>query len=201
MSKSISEFWRRWHISLGSWFRDYIYIPLGGNRRGKAVQFRNLLIVWFATGLWHGASWNFVIWGLYFGVFIFLEKLFLGKILNKVPDAITHIYTVVLVIISWVFFDTSKVKDALNYIKLMFGMGKNIFMDNMAKYTLKTNLILIVIAIICSTPLIKNLIAYIKKKYKLKGVYIVIAMNMLVLILSIVYLVSESYNPFLYFRF
>ncbi len=201
MSKSISEFWRRWHISLGSWFRDYIYIPLGGNRRGKAVQFRNLLIVWFATGLWHGASWNFVIWGLYFGVFIFLEKLFLGKILNKVPDAIAHIYTVVLVIISWVFLDTSKVKDALNYIKLMFGMGKNIFMDNMAKYTLKTNLILIVVAIICSTPLIKNLIAYIKKKYKLRGVYIVIAINMLVLILSIVYLVSESYNPFLYFRF
>ncbi|WP_346870712.1 MBOAT family O-acyltransferase [Clostridium sp. UBA5119] len=201
MSKSISEFWRRWHISLGSWFRDYIYIPLGGNRRGKAVQFRNLLIVWFATGLWHGASWNFVIWGLYFGVFIFLEKLFLGKILNKVPNAIAHIYTVVLVIISWVFFDTSKVKDALNYIKIMFGMGKNIFMDNMAKYTLKTNLILIVIAIICSTPLIKNLIAYIKNKYKLKGVYIVIAINMLVLILSIVYLVSESYNPFLYFRF
>ncbi len=201
MSKSISEFWRRWHISLGSWFRDYIYIPLGGNRRGKAVQFRNLIIVWFATGLWHGASWNFVIWGLYFGVFIFLEKLFLGKILNKVPNSIAHIYTVVLVIISWVFFDTSKVNDALNYIKLMFGMGKNIFMDNMAKYTLKTNLILIVIAIICSTPLIKNLIAYIKKKYKLKGVYIIIAMNMLILILSIVYLVSESYNPFLYFRF
>lgn len=201
MSKSISEFWRRWHISLGSWFRDYIYIPLGGNRRGKAVQFRNLLIVWFATGLWHGASWNFVIWGLYFGVFIFLEKLFLGKILNKVPNAIAHIYTVVLVIISWVFFDTSKVNDALNYIKLMFGMRKSIFMDNMAKYTLKTNLILIVIAIICSTPLIKNLIAYIKKKYKLKGVYIIIGMNMLILILSIVYLVSESYNPFLYFRF
>ncbi len=145
MSKSISEFWRRWHISLGLRFRDYI--------------------------------------------------------LNKVPNAIAHIYTVVLVIISWVFFDTSKVKDALNYIKIMFGMGKNIFMDNMAKYTLKTNLILIVIAIICSTPLIKNLIAYIKNKYKLKGVYIVIAINMLVLILSIVYLVSESYNPFLYFRF
>jgi len=157
--------------------------------------------VWFATGLWHGASWNFVIWGLYFGIFIFLEKLFLGKVLNKVPSAVAHIYTLVLVIISWVFFDTAKVSDALSYIKIMFGIGENIFIDNMAKYTLKTNLIILVIAIICSTPLIKNLIIHLKKKYKLKGVFIVVAINMLVLIISVVYLVSESYNPFLYFRF
>jgi alginate O-acetyltransferase complex protein AlgI len=201
MARSISEFWRRWHISLGSWFRDYIYIPLGGNRRGIAVQFRNLLIVWFATGLWHGASWNFVIWGLYFGIFIFLEKLFLGKVLERIPSAIAHIYTLVLVIISWIFFDMARVKDALNYIKVMFGIGENIFIDNMARYTLKTNLIILIIAILCSTPLIRNLIMYFKNKYKLKGVFIVIAMNMLVLIISTAYLVSESYNPFLYFRF
>jgi alginate O-acetyltransferase complex protein AlgI len=201
MARSISEFWRRWHISLGSWFRDYIYIPLGGNRRGIAVQFRNLLIVWFATGLWHGASWNFVIWGLYFGIFIFLEKLFLGKVLERMPSAIAHIYTLVLVIISWIFFDMARVKDALNYIKVMFGIGENIFSDNMARYTLKTNLIILIIAILCSTPLIRNLIMYFKNKYKLKGVFIVIAMNMLVLIISTAYLVSESYNPFLYFRF
>ena len=201
MSMSVSEFWRRWHISLGSWFRDYIYIPLGGNRRGIAIQFRNLFIVWFATGLWHGASWNFVIWGLYFGVFIFLEKVFLGKVLKKVPGFIAHTYTLLLVIISWVFFDMVKVNEALHYIKVMFGIGENIFIDNIAKYTLKTNLMILVIAILCSTPLIRNLIANLKKKYKLKGEFIVIVMNMLILIISTAYLVSESYNPFLYFRF
>ncbi|MFR1707484.1 MAG: MBOAT family O-acyltransferase [Clostridium sp.] len=201
MSKSISEFWRRWHISLGSWFRDYIYIPLGGNRRGLAIQSRNLFIVWFATGLWHGASWNFVIWGLYFGVFIFLEKVFLGKILKKIPSFLAHIYTLLLVIISWVFFDMTKVKAALSYIKVLFGIGDNIFMDNVARYTLKTNFIILIIAILCSTPLVRNLIVYLKSKYKLKGVSIVIAMNMLVLIIATAYLVGESYNPFLYFRF
>ncbi|MEG0133436.1 MAG: MBOAT family O-acyltransferase [Clostridium sp.] len=201
ISKSITEFWRRWHISLGSWFRDYIYIPLGGNRRGLAIQFRNILIVWFTTGLWHGASWNFIVWGLYFGVIIFIEKLFLGKFLEKVPVAISHIYTLVLVMISWVFFDIESLGGAISYIKVMFGIGENSFIDNMAKYTLKTNLIILIIAILCATPLIKNLVKLVKEKFKLSGMIVVIGLNILILFISTTYLVSESYNPFLYFRF
>ncbi|MEG1255846.1 MBOAT family O-acyltransferase [Clostridium sp.] len=201
ISKSITEFWRRWHISLGSWFKDYIYIPLGGNRKGLAVQFRNLLIVWFATGLWHGASWNFVVWGLYFGMLIFIEKLFLGKILEKVPGFISRIYTIVLIIISWVFFDIEKLSNAISYIKVMFGIGENSFIDNMAKYTLKTNLIILILGIVCATPLIRNLIKRLKGKLEFNGLIAVIGIHMLILIISTAYLVSESYNPFLYFRF
>lgn len=201
MSKSISEFWRRWHISLGSWFRDYIYIPLGGNRKGLAVQFRNLMIVWFATGLWHGASWNFIAWGLYFGVLIFLEKLFLGEYLKKVPAAISHGYTIILVIISWVLFEMSTLGGAMSYIKVMFGFGSNPFIDNMAIYTLGTNLVILVVAGVSATPLIRKIINTLKTKYALKGAVSVVVCNLLVLFIATAYLVSESYNPFLYFRF
>ena len=201
MAKSISEFWRRWHISLGSWFREYIYIPLGGNRRGLTIQFRNLFVVWFATGLWHGASWNFVIWGLYFGALIFLEKVFLGDLLKKVGGFISHTYTLVLVIISWVFFDITKVSDALSYIGVMFGIGENPIIDSMARYTLKSNFIILIIGILCATPIIRAIFNNIKKRYRLKGVFVAVAINMLILVISMTYLVSESYNPFLYFRF
>ncbi len=201
MSKSIGEFWRRWHISLGSWFRDYLYIPLGGNRKGLAIQFRNLIIVWFATGLWHGASWNFIVWGLYFGMLIFIEKLFLGKILERVPSFISHSYTIILLIISWVFFEASNLSGAMSYIKVMFGVGSNPFIDNMARYTLRTNLIILAVGVIASTPLIRRLINSLKTKFEFKGVVAVVVCNLLVLFIATAYLVSESYNPFLYFRF
>lgn len=201
MSRSISEFWRRWHISLGSWFRDYIYIPLGGNRRGLAIQFRNIIIVWFATGLWHGASWNFIIWGLYFGALIFVEKLFLGKILDKVPAVIAHAYTLVLVVVSWVFFEAVTVDGALDYIKVMFGLGGNHILDGMARYTLRTNFVVLVLGIVAATPIIRSLINKLKTKHEFNGVVAVVLCNLTVLFVATVYLVSESYNPFLYFRF
>lgn len=201
MSRSISEFWRRWHISLGSWFRDYIYIPLGGNRRGIMIQLRNIIIVWFATGLWHGASWNFIVWGLYFGALIFLEKLFLGKILGKVPAVISHVYTLVLVVVSWVFFEAVTVGGALDYIKVMFGFGGNALIDSMAKYTLRTNFIVLVVGILASTTIIRCLINKLKTKYEFNGVVAVVLCNLTVLFIATAYLISESYNPFLYFRF
>lgn len=117
ISKSITEFWRRWHISLGTWFREYVYFPLGGSRRGKAMLYRNLLIVWFLTGLWHGASWNFVFWGLYFGMIIALEKVFLLKWLNSVPDIISHIYSIILILIGWVLFAFDNLNSGICYLK------------------------------------------------------------------------------------
>lgn len=201
MSRSISEFWRRWHISLGSWFRDYIYIPLGGNRRGLIIQLRNLFIVWFATGLWHGASWNFIVWGLYFGALIFLEKVFLGKLLEKVPAVIAHGYTLIAVVVSWVFFEAVTVYGALDYIGVMFGLGKNPAVDSMARYMVRTNFIILVVAMVAATPLIRSFINKLKTKYDFSGVVAVVLCNLTVLFIATAYLVSESYNPFLYFRF
>lgn len=201
ISKSITEFWRRWHISLSSWFRDYIYIPLGGNRRGMLIQFRNIFIVWFTTGLWHGASWNFIIWGVYFGVLISIEKLFLLKVLDKLPGFIQNIYTMILVVIGWVFFDTSKLGEAVSYIKTMFGFAGRPLIDNYARYIMQTNVIILILAIICATPLIKNIIRILKEKGKFPGALIVVVLCIGILTISTAYLVSESYTPFLYFKF
>ena len=122
-SKSITEFWRRWHISLGTWFKEYVYIPLGGNRVGIKKQIRNIFIVWLLTGFWHGASWNFVLWGLYFGVLLIIEKLILAKYLEKVPTILRHIYTMFLVIISWIIFAFDDMANVFLYLKAMFGMN------------------------------------------------------------------------------
>lgn len=201
IARSISEFWRRWHISLGSWFRQYIYIPMGGNRRGLGIQFRNLMIVWFATGLWHGASWNFVVWGIYFGLLIFMEKIFMADFLNKIPRVFAHMYTIVLIMISWVFFETDTLWSALSYLKIMFGISGNVIIDNLAKYTIRTNFLILIIGILAVTPLFKNTLTMLKTKFKLKGVTVAIVCNIIILFISTVYLVSDSYNPFLYFRF
>lgn len=201
VSKSITEFWRRWHMSLGGWFREYLYIPLGGNKRGTLIQVRNLFIVWFATGLWHGASMNFIIWGLYFGVILFIEKVFLKDLLKKVPAIFAHIYTLLIVIIGWVIFDMSTLPSTIKYIEIMFGASNNIFIDNMAKYILSTNFIILTLGIICSTKLVKNIIDSIKSTLRKKDIFFMVIMNLLILIISIAYLVGESYNPFLYFRF
>ena len=123
ISKSVTEFWRRWHISLGTWFREYIYIPLGGNRVSTLKHVRNLFVVWLLTGLWHGASWNFVVWGLYYGFILLMEKMVLNKVLIKLPNFIKHIYTMVLVIIGWVFFGSTSLSVAIDYIKVMIGMS------------------------------------------------------------------------------
>ncbi|RYD02179.1 hypothetical protein N752_27390 [Desulforamulus aquiferis] len=124
-SQSISEFWRRWHISLGSWFKEYVYIPLGGSRVGKWKLIRNLFMVWFLTGLWHGASWNFVLWGLYFGTLILIEKLFLQKSMTRWPKIVHHVYLLLFVVIGWVFFEFSNLTDGLGFLWIMFGVGGN----------------------------------------------------------------------------
>ena len=201
ISKSITEFWRRWHMSLGGWFREYIYIPLGGNKKGTLIQVRNLFVVWFATGLWHGASTNFIVWGLYFGVILLIEKLYLKDLLKRIPTIFSHIYTLIIVIIGWVIFDMNTLPAAGHYIKIMFGLGSNIFIDNMAKYILSTNFIILLLGLICSTKLIKNYTNKLKSTLKEKDVFLVASINLLILIISTAYLVGASYNPFLYFRF
>ena len=192
ISKSITEFWRRWHISLGLWFRDYVYIPLGGNKVSKLKWFRNIFIVWFLTGLWHGASFNFILWGLYFGFILILEKLFILNILNKLPDFFKHTYTLLLVIIGFVFFEIENLKDIFNYFNAMFNLN-NEFIDSTFIYYLTPNITLIIISIISSTPLIKNILD--------KNIYIRFIFIILGFILSVSFLVDSSFNPFLYFRF
>ena len=201
ISKSITEFWRRWHISLGGWFREYIYIPLGGNKNGTLIQVRNLFIVWFATGLWHGASINFIVWGLYFGIILFIEKLYLKNLLKRIPSIFSHIYTLLIVIIGWVIFDMNTLPDAIHYIKIMFGLSNNIFIDTMSKYILNNNFIILLLGLICSTKLITNYTNKLKSTLEEKDVFLLVSINLLILIISTAYLVGASYNPFLYFRF
>ena len=164
ISKSITEFWRRWHITLGSWFRDYIYIPLGGNKKGFLKQIRNILIVWFLTGAWHGASWNFILWGLFFGVILILEKVILLKLLKKLPTWTNYVYTAFLVLISWVIFafeDLGKVKD---YLFTMFHLNKTNIVNAEGLYYLKNYFIIIVIGLILSTPVISKLLKKLEEK-------------------------------------
>ncbi|WP_288221130.1 MBOAT family protein [uncultured Clostridium sp.] len=200
ISKSITEFWRRWHISLGSWFKEYLYIPLGGNRRGELIQLRNIIIVWFTTGLWHGASWNFIVWGLYFGSVLYLEKTFFKKLLKRLPGGICNLYTMLIVVIGWVFFDSENISVAIDYIKVMFGFG-SINVDNLGMYLLRTNIILIIISIMLATGFFDNTLEKMKKFFKLKDLTLILFIKFIIFIISISYLVSESYNPFLYFRF
>ncbi|MBZ9634351.1 MBOAT family O-acyltransferase [Clostridium sp. FP1] len=201
ISRSVTEFWRRWHISLGSWFREYLYIPLGGNRVLLIKQLRNLFIVWFATGLWHGASWNFIFWGLYFGFFIFSEKILLGKLLEKLPRCISNLYTMIIVIVGWVFFDMNKLSDALSYIKVMFGLSGNAFSDNTAIYYFYTNFIIFAVAVLCATPVMYNFDKKIKSRFNARGAIVMAFNRIFILFLSTAYLVNQSFNPFLYFRF
>ena len=201
ISKSATEFWRRWHISLGSWFREYIYIPLGGNRVNLTKQVRNIFAVWFLTGLWHGASWNFIVWGLYYGIILLLEKMVFKSILEKTPDFIKHIYTIILVMIGWVFFASTDLTMALDYIKAMFAMSGNPLVDGAGIYYLYTNAIMFVILAICSTPIVKRILDNIVIKSRIKYVNWSLIIYMAVLFLATAYLVNETYNPFLYFRF
>lgn len=200
-SKSVTEFWRRWHISLGAWFREYVYIPLGGNREGQSKQFRNLIIVWFLTGLWHGANWNFIIWGLYYGLIIILEKLFLLDWFEDKPRFIKHIYTMLIVIVGWVFFEFEDISLGLSFIKTMFGFGNNPLTDGNAIYYLYTNALLIAILIISSTQIPKKIFNRIKLKLNNGKAVIIPVAYMILIFLCTAYLVNETYNPFLYFRF
>lgn len=192
ISKSITEFWRRWHISLGVWFKDYVYIPLGGNRCSKRKWLFNLLVVWFLTGLWHGASFDFIIWGLYFGFILILEKTFLLKKLKQLPTFISHIYTIFLILISFVLFDITELSNVFDYYRSMFNFSNTLF-DTTFYYYLVPNILLLIIGIFASTPIFKNILT----KYPLlKFLTLIFG-----LILSTSFLVDSTFNPFLYFRF
>jgi alginate O-acetyltransferase complex protein AlgI len=203
-SKSITEFWRRWHISLGTWFREYVYIPLGGNKKGKAVWLRNLLIVWALTGIWHGASWNFMAWGLYFGILLILEKLFLLKVLKKLPAVFGHIYTLVLVLFSWALFAFDDISRGIAYIGRMAGLGAAGFADSHALYALCSYGILLIVMLLGSTEYPKILAGWLYERFAGAGAVQTILRNVFlaaVFVLSVAYIVDASYNPFLYFRF
>lgn len=210
ISRSITEFWRRWHISLSSWFKEYVYIPLGGNRKGIKRQMANIFIVWALTGLWHGASWNFVIWGIYFSVILITEKIILGKALYNlqqryqlIGNIVSHIYTMVLVTISWVIFAIEDLFSVKSYIKCLFGIENIGYINEHTFYLLNSNFILLIICIIASTNLPLKLWEKIKIT-KEKNIAIIVIENLgllLLFLLSFAYIVASTYNPFLYFRF
>lgn len=199
-SVSITDFWRRWHITLSTWFKEYLYIPLGGNRRGLARQALNLLIVWTLTGFWHGAGWNFVMWGLYYFAILFIEKLFLLKALDKLPRLFRHAYALLLIVIGWVIFASDDVSVMLPYLGSMF--GANGALGGMDVYTLLTRAALMVICCVASTELPKRLFVTAAGKMNEKAAFTVkIVLTLALLALSVVFLIGDSYNPFLYFRF
>lgn len=203
ISKNITEFWRRWHISLGLWFRDYVYIPLGGNKKGFIRQAINIMIVWFLTGIWHGAGWNFILWGIYFGIILILEKLFLLNKLEKLPDFLKRIYTILVVIVGFTIFSGENGNQILENLSYMFIIFNKKFINDYTVYYLKSYMILIMIGIIASTPILKKTILYLKKKDKFRKIINVLEIIVLPILLIVCtsYLVDSSFNPFLYFRF
>lgn len=206
ISRSITEFWRRWHMSLSSWFKEYVYVPLGGNRKGLPRQILNIAIVWALTGLWHGASWNFVAWGVYFGVILILEKLFLLRVLQKCPDVIGHIYSLILIVLGWVIFALTDFSQMMAYIANMFG-GAASLIDGDFRYLAGSRIWLLIFCVIGSTPLIKLISGKIAELLgSFKGADWILgvpesAVLLGIFALSIAFLVSGSYNPFMYFRF
>ena len=201
ISKSIAEFWRRWHISLGSWFRDYVYIPLGGNRVKSSKWIFNILVVWFLTGFWHGAAWNFIIWGLYFVIFLMFEKTPVGKFITK-THVLNRIYTLFFIIISFVIFDAVNMDEAFVYIKAMVGFSDVPLISTEFVYYLKEYLVILVLSVVGATPFVKRIAT---KLTETKGVNVVSVIEPIILVVLLVlvtaYLVDGSFNPFLYFRF
>lgn len=203
ISKSIAEFWRRWHMSLGTWFRDYVYVPMGGNRVSSMKWIGNIFVVWFLTGFWHGANWNFVIWGLYFGAFLMMERFFLNDIMKKLPAIAGHIYTLFFVMISFIIFNTSSIPEFAGYIKGMFGLSGIPFSNAETNYYVMSYGLTLAAAAFGSTPSAVKIIDRIRSskmgEYILNVSEPVVLISMLLLITG--YLVDGSFNPFLYFRF
>ena len=205
VATSVKDFWHRWHISLSTWFKEYVYIPLGGNRKGLPRQLFNILVVWMLTGIWHGAGWNFLFWGLWFAFFLILEKLFLGDILESAPKVFGRVYTLAVVLISWVFFALESPGEILAYLQAMFGMNGVGPVNSLAMFLSNEYLVLLVIALVACLPLGSRLVHALKSSktgpamalYRL-GEKVIPAV---LLLLSVAYIVDASYNPFLYFRF
>nr|WP_330400487.1 MBOAT family O-acyltransferase [Clostridioides difficile] len=206
ISQSVSEFWRRWHISLSSWFRDYVYIPLGGNRVSPIKQYTNLFVVWSLTGIWHGANWTFLTWGIYYGILISIEKVFLGKLLKKVPQIFRHIYLILIVMIGWVFFRADNIVQASEFVQVLFGVGSSPICNNSFIMYINDYGYIIILSIIFAIPIMPKLKSILKSKtkklvesnfvYILRSTFLVALMFIVVVIL-----INSTYNPFLYFRF
>ena len=200
-SDSITEFWRRWHITLSTWFREYVYIPLGGNRKGKGRQILNLFIVWFLTGFWHGAAWQFLFWGLYYFVLLVVEKLFLYKWLQKLPKVLRHIYALIVVLFGWVVFACADLGTAIGMYKNMLGFG-GVFADKAALFFLASAAVLLAVCAIGSTEAPKKLALKLESKLPSQvGPYVRYVTAIFILLVCVAFLVADSYNPFLYFRF
>ena len=202
ISKSITEFWRRWHISLSSWFKDYVYIPLGGSREGTFKLIRNILIVWLLTGLWHGSEWTFILWGLFIGILLVIEKLLLNKYIEKLPSIVRRIYTLFIIMISFIIFSGSNINESFNNIVGLFNFS-NPFINRFTIHYLKDYGLVLIIAIFLSTPILKNTIIKLKENKKINNIINILEIIVLLILLVIVtsYLIDSSYNPFLYFRF
>ena len=203
IARTIGEFWRRWHISLGTWFREYVYIPLGGNKCPVSRHVLNILIVWALTGLWHGAQWNFLVWGLYYGILLILEKYVWGNVIGKLPKIVQHIYTIILVLIGWVFFFSPSLDAAMDYLGVMFGMGASGFLDRQGFYFLLTHWLLFLLCIIGSSMRGMNVLRLLTNSYENRRVRqaAVCIVYIGMFLISLAFLVTESFNPFLYFRF
>ncbi len=198
ISKSITEFWRRWHISLSTWFRDYVYIPLGGTRGSRAKLLRNILVVWLLTGFWHGAAWNFIAWGLYFGLLLMLEKFVIGKALTRLWRPLQHLYALFFIVAGWVLFRSENLTYALDYLKVMLGLGGVPWVSNQAVYYLveyKMELVTAMVASIPVYPFLKEKIGGLKDSILLHVILIAL------FLLCIIYLINSTFNPFIYFRF
>lgn len=198
---SVQDFWRKWHISLSQWFRDYLYIPLGGNRVDKNTYIRNIFIVWFCTGLWHGANWTFILWGLYYGCLLLLEKFFLREKLEKLPKPISHIYTLLVVLIGWVFFMSPNITTAFTTLGKMIGIGATTFANNQAKLILKSYFLLFVLVILLSTKVYDRIQIFVYNQYKMKAVYTTWTIYIILIIVCIAFIVGGTYHSFLYFAF
>ena len=202
ISKSITEFWRRWHISLSLWFKDYVYIPLGGSREGTFKLIRNILIVWLLTGLWHGSEWTFILWGMFIGILLVIEKLLLNKYIEKLPSIVRRIYTLFIIMISFIIFSGSNINESFNNIVGLFNFS-NPFINKFTIHYLKDYGLVLIIAIFLSTPILKNTIIKLKENKKINNIINILDIIVLLILLVIVtsYLIDSSYNPFLYFRF
>lgn len=198
---SVQDFWRKWHISLSQWFRDYLYIPLGGNRVDKNTYIRNIFIVWFCTGLWHGANWTFILWGLYYGCLLLLEKFFLREKLEKLPKPISHIYTLLVILIGWVFFMSSNITTAFSTLGKMISIGTTTFANNQAKFMLKSYFLLFILAILLSTKVYDKIQIFVYNQYKMKAVYTTWTIYIILIIVCIAFIVGGTYHSFLYFVF
>lgn len=205
ISKSITDFWRRWHISLSTWFRDYVYIPLGGNKKGIKRQILNLFIVWTLTGLWHGAQWNFILWGLYYFIFLMLEKFILKKYLKNTPNFLKHIYTITIVLIGWILFRAESLTTCYNMIKNLFNFNFTSQALAQSRIYIETYYVYLILAIIFSIPIYPYIINKIQniKNQKLKITLEILHYIFLItiFIISIMFLAKSNYNPFIYFRF